>query len=297
MELIHKDIVLPDVPCGDIRKKAPPRPSVRALLLKKVAGWPGGKKTTMPRPVHHSMFSREFREGLYKDIQQDRIGEWHCTVREFEKDPDDFYNAWWYLDNHPAFWTYAHGPGSHRRLDPAERHHEKHLLHDYGITRCVRMDVHKVNAITRSTQGEPQTDTEVWIELGQAPWPPNPDEHNQGEATYHDHMLDCGGPTVEAAIVKAARNVWEVYGNDRRVCDAPYDERSYLPVLSEDEEEFDAEDSLDLRYGNETDTWDSDVVGPHAECGQEYHARAAEIHVVPCKFCKSPAHPGCGHTR
>lgn len=200
----------------------------------------------------------ETKDIPYAEYWEDITTAWRNCVALYEDDPTDFYNAWNYLDLHPAFWKFRYGtydpqptrhpkkPSRRRRLMPwknrapepefmplAERLHVKHLEHEYGIHRCVDIMVGKV--LNEDGVG---LRPEVWveIELGQQSWPEefDPADPNSGDKKYHDYKLDATGPTVEKAIIRAAYNVWSVYGNDRRVCDAPYDELAYKTVVDDE---------------------------------------------------------------
>lgn len=233
MELTHKSILLPDVP----------HDGTLNLILHDTQGneiFPGTRNTPWS----------EYWEGITTS--------WAETVAAYENDPNDFYNAWNYLDLHPAFWKFRYGtsdpqpartpkkPSRTQRLkfwkrppvEPefmplAERLHVRHLEYEYGIHRCVDIMVGKV-----TDEEGPGLRPEVWveIELGQHSWPEeyNPADPNSGDKKYHDYKLDATGPTVEKAIIRAAYNVWCVYGNDRRVCDAPYNELAYKTVVDDE---------------------------------------------------------------
>lgn len=226
MELTKKDIVFPEVP----------HDGVLGLVLHDMQGnvvFPESKDTT------------------YAEIWDDITKAWRDTAATYEEDPNNFYNAWNYLDLHPAFWKFMYGPTDpqpvkrprrrrfrrercrpedHKPMPVAERLHVKNLVYEYGVHRCVDISVGEV-----LDEEGPGFRSQVWveIELGQYSWPEefNPADPNTGDKNYHDYKLDSDGPTVEKAIIRAAYNVWCVYGNDRRVCDAPYDERSYKLVV------------------------------------------------------------------
>lgn len=222
MELINKSIVLPPIPCdGDLD-----------LVLHRT----DGSEFKM-----HREDGEDLNKDFWKYIQQTRVEEWTKTVRDYEANPGDVYYAWHYLNNHPAFWKFDRL--ANQKMPIAERVHEQHLTPEYGIHRCVDISVVKVDKETRSTEDNGTKETEVWIELGKQSWPEDPStDPNKCDRTFHDHLLDCGGPTLDAAILHAAHNVWEVYGNDRRICDGPYEKRNYVTVLEPDEfEEYMAE--------------------------------------------------------
>lgn len=236
MALTPKDIVLPEVPCD-------------------------GALPGIFNRHGNPLFEED--EFSYQALQDDRVQEWHDTVRDYEANPDDVYTAWHYLNCHPVFWKFRRGPGSSKPLPLAERLHERHLTENYGIHHCVSITVVKINPATRSTDGDEElrTETEVWIELGKQPWPkdPGPDDNpydgEYGDVTYHDYKLDCGGPTIDAAIIAAARNVWDAYGNDRRICDAPHDPSVYAAIRArngEPETDIEAPEGLQHQRWEET---------------------------------------------
>ncbi len=212
MAVTHKNIVFPEVPHdGEL-----------GLKLHDTAG---------------NVIFADITPTTWTQIWDMHCEEWAETAFSYEENPGDFYYAWHYLDKHPAFWKFRHGPSDANAQPLAERLHVRNLMPDYGIDRCVNISVVKINPETRSTEEEPQTETEIWIELGQQSWPVevDPGDPETYDKSYNDYMMECGGPTVETAMLRAAHNVWQVYGNDRRVCDGPYDARDYATVLEPDE--------------------------------------------------------------
>lgn len=156
---------------------------------------------------------------LHADCQGYRIEGWEKTVRDFEGNPGDFYNAWHYLDNHPAFWRFR---GVDKHEPPADLIHERRLMHDRRVTDSVDIDVVKVNPDSQRHEDDDifNTATQVWIEMGKWSWPEEvTDDPNTWERHYHDPDLDCGGDTLEEAIITAAIYLHTVYGNDRQICD------------------------------------------------------------------------------
>jgi hypothetical protein len=209
MELTKKETILPDVP----------HDGTLGLVLHDMQG---------------SVIFPETKDTTFASIWDDIVETWQNCVADYEAEPGDFYNAWNYLDMHPAFWKFRYGPADRNTLPLEKRLHVHNLEHEYGIHRCVDIMIWK--GLDDDTR---EIETVVGIELGQYSWPEefNEDDPNSGDKNYHDYRLDCYGKTVEEAILRAAHNVWEVYGNDRRVCDAPYDDMSYITVL--DSEYFD----------------------------------------------------------
>lgn len=161
------------------------------------------------------LLERRRKTWRYAELQADRAEEWAAYVKAYEDNPDDFYNAYRFLNNHPAFWKfYGHPEAPH-----ADRFHEKMLISDRGVEHRIEVWVAKVNPDTGRTEDDPglNTKTEVWLETGKIRWP---EKHFRGyDIPFHDHELDCGGDTYEQAIVNMARLVHDKYGNDRQVCD------------------------------------------------------------------------------
>lgn len=189
---------------------------------------------------------RQTRGEFYAEVKLIYAEQWEEICRDFERNPNDFANAWYYLNNHPAFWAFR---GNNGEESPAERIHFSNLEHEFGINRCVHIIVTRVNPATGRVEEvedgaeDPNTLTQVWIELGKHGWPGlGHGEHEPiglGETfhrdpVYHDYLLDCGGNSMEEAIIEAAVYVHTAYGNDRRVCDK--DEKVCERCLKEPEE-------------------------------------------------------------
>lgn len=147
---------------------------------------------------------------LYADLQGYRAEEWAATVKAFEENPDDVYNAWQYLNRHPLFWYLAG-----RRDKPVEAH-EKYLQAEHGVREGLETCVVKVNPETRSIDEDETKNTKIefWYELCFTSWPGQWDD-----VRTHAYTLDGGGDTYEACVIKAAKQIHEVYGNDRRLFD------------------------------------------------------------------------------
>jgi len=102
------------------------------------------------------------------------------------------------------------------------------LEHGDGLRACADILVVRVCPATERIEDDEQqnTATRVWFEIGKHSWPPD-------DGTWHDWLLDGGAETYEGAIIKAARAVWEAYGNDRRIADSEeYGSEETLPVVS-----------------------------------------------------------------
>lgn len=120
----------------------------------------------------------------------------------------DFYEAWHWLHEHPAF--FAKG-----RLGPKYPHSR--------FSECLNIYVVRVDPTTQCIEDDKSrnTKTEVWLKCG-AIQDPTPDsiKHNfatEEDLNYghptHDFDLDCGGDTFEEAILKLANLVVEHYGD------------------------------------------------------------------------------------
>lgn len=97
------------------------------------------------------------------------------------------------------------------------------FLPGMGWEECVDIDIAFVNPITRRIDDDDSLNTqfEVWIEAGppvdisNEPHPPPPGGWNKYNryARSHDFNLDCGGDTLQEAIMRLALLVKEHYGN------------------------------------------------------------------------------------
>lgn len=91
----------------------------------------------------------------------------------------DFYDAWWFLYNHPMF------------------------KNEYGYSSfqsCIDIEVVKVNPITSSIDDNKELNTkvEIWLETG---------EYDKNYRC-HDISLDTGGDTFEEAIINLANKIY-----------------------------------------------------------------------------------------
>lgn len=120
------------------------------------------------------------------------------------KDISTFYDAWWFLAEHPAFRHLKDG--------------EPDVIP--GFMGNLSVEVQRVDPETRDYSDAPDAVTAVWLEAG--PWTTLPQEDNPAgpitrdtydEIGSHDTRLDCGGATYEEAIVKMAALVLEHYGD------------------------------------------------------------------------------------
>lgn len=99
---------------------------------------------------------------------------------------DNFYGAWWFLNDHPMF----------------QDEYESSQFQE-----CLDVFVAKVNPKTCSVDDDKNLNTkvEVWLEIGQY----------DKTCRWHDVNLDCGGNTYEDAIINMANNVMEQYRNNK----------------------------------------------------------------------------------
>jgi hypothetical protein len=111
----------------------------------------------------------------------------------------DFYDAWWWLHNHPINIS-----GQYVNTDGVNMG-----MYDLDIY------IARVNPKTNSIDDDEKlnTKTRVWLEFGpyedcSAPW----DEASNWQRT-HDPKLDCGGDTFEEAVTKLYHLVKAHYGD------------------------------------------------------------------------------------
>ena len=105
-----------------------------------------------------------------------------------------FYDAWWFLYEHPM--TQQNGDGLSR------------------FDECLDVYVAKVNPLTgrKSHVSGFNTKLEIWLEFGG--W--HAMKRDNGGTRYipeHDIRLDCGGSTYEEAIINLAKRVKKYYGD------------------------------------------------------------------------------------
>ena len=117
---------------------------------------------------------------------------------------DQFYQAWWWLHYHPAFF---------RQYDGLTEGDEKE-----GFFTGLDISVQKVNPLTGYIDDNKTLNTQVefWLENG--PWERvadhlDEDIYGNGEMPSHDFNLDCGGLSYEQAILEMAKLVKKHYGD------------------------------------------------------------------------------------
>jgi len=139
-------------------------------------------------------------KSLYAQCQAVRLEEWHESVRAFEAAPQDFHNAYHYLNEHPMFYFF-YGAGQ----PAATRLHERYLEHAMGVQRCVGTSVYRRGGATW-----------VMLEAGEHEWPR---QCEPSEGVRRDTLLTVRATSYEAAVIALAAKVHTYYGNDRQHCD------------------------------------------------------------------------------
>lgn len=101
-----------------------------------------------------------------------------------KKQFNDFYDAWWYLNETPIFM----------------------LSGNSFFTQSLSIEVKKVNPLTKKITRFDLLNikTEVWLEAGEPI-----EEENGYVATYHNVNYDCGGDTFEEAIINMANLIYK----------------------------------------------------------------------------------------
>jgi hypothetical protein len=104
------------------------------------------------------------------------------------KEFTDFYEAWWYLTEHPMY--------KDKRI-PIEGM-------DSTFSQSLDIMVVKVNPENNTIEDDDNlnTKTQVWLETGKVYY-----EDDGSLRHYHDTKLDSGGNTFEEAIIELANNV------------------------------------------------------------------------------------------
>lgn len=185
MNLPHKDIVFPEVDLsGD---EGDPR-------------WKGEEWPREPGEYHHTWIRPP---GTYARSWEYKQEWWAECVTAYEEEPANFLASWRYLNNHPVYWRF------HPSSSEFPANHVSHLETEYGFGS---------NAIdVQVAQGEDG----IRVELETGKWALHIAEGEKQHNHWHDYELDCYDPTYEEAVVRLARMVWDRYGNDRRIADAP----------------------------------------------------------------------------
>ena len=154
-------------------------------------------------------------EDMYEVSQADRIARWTKVVSLFENE-QSLYNSWQYLNNHPIYYFFDGKVWNEDRIP--NRFHEYYLQSDIAhIMHAWEIDPHLVNPATDmiDKDGEKNTKLRWWMESGPLLWGEDPNLAGS-PVRGHDPDLDCGADTYEEALIKLAKRVHDVYGNDRR---------------------------------------------------------------------------------
>jgi hypothetical protein len=140
---------------------------------------------------------------LYQDLQDMRKKEWTRLAKAYERQPDNFWYAWWWLQKHPVFWYF--GP---------KRQHESTLCWERGVDEGLEFRPTLVDPDTRkvSKKRSRNTHMEVWVEVFMTSF-----RGDSRDIRLHDTECDTGGDTYEQAIVNVAREIYNKHGHDRQV--------------------------------------------------------------------------------
>lgn len=118
----------------------------------------------------------------------------------------------WVL-NHPV-WTYPQKRNRKEEGEALRQYLDNDLdyLPEFGWERCISITPMFVNPDTRKVDNDDAKNIhlEIWIEAG-PPMPP--DENFDFVMSSHDYNLDCGGDTIDDALINLAALVKEHYGD------------------------------------------------------------------------------------
>jgi hypothetical protein len=162
---------------------------------------------------------------------------WAAQVEAYEASPDDTHAAFYYLDDHPAFWRFRDQPAD--AAVPAN--HVSLLEHGYAFWHgAIEITPHRVNPATGRQEEDPALNTrlEWWYEFGPADLLPRDEAGMPVQGHWHDYLLDGGTATYEQAVIDIALKVWTNYGNDRAIIDTDRwreGDRAYQPQEGEEE--------------------------------------------------------------
>lgn len=173
-----------------------------------------------------------------------RIERWREVVERYEKEPDDFYNAFWYIEEHPIY-LHSHesdwkqfksgtdfvnkmivkvDPETERIEDDPERNTATRFWFETGPVYTTRDMEERTLERYREARPEPATDTDA------APKPIF--------ETTHDLNLNTSAPTYEEGIVQLAAKIASEYGHDRS-------EVGTFKGFVESDDDYDLEAKLD----------------------------------------------------
>lgn len=171
--------------------------------------------------------------GLVADLEMYHAKEWAHAVRNYEADPRDFYNAYYFMVLHPA---------NTRRFEMGGKVGAPYsCFAEYLYVMVVKVDPQTKRIETkynpnwkRNGKGKDRfdkarnTETNVWVEWG--PYTEGsrcgganvPEGQEVTGSSSHDPRCDTGGATFEEAIVNLAHNVYVLYGGQVEV---PWDKK------------------------------------------------------------------------
>lgn len=132
------------------------------------------------------------------------VEHWAELVTRFESDPYDVYAAFWYIDNHPVFWSFR----DKRESDDRPADHVSFLEHEGTMVRGW-------------PEITPHMDEDglFWAyEFGPRTLHADQDGYR---GPVHDWKQDGNAVTYELAVIAIAGKIHQHYGNDRQVVDAP----------------------------------------------------------------------------
>jgi hypothetical protein len=151
---------------------------------------------------------------------------WLRTVAAYAAEPGDALAAWNYLDRHPAFWCFWQGAW----FDPAPRNHVFRLSTGgagNGVGRQFHFEMRAVDPDRAEINlDDADRNTAVWPYAEFGPSDPFAARHWCGHAARSDDGTirtvagTAAGPTLDAALIRAAGLLRAAYGDDRRVCDS-----------------------------------------------------------------------------
>lgn len=141
------------------------------------------------------------RIALDGDLRRERQEDWIRLAQAYERNPEDFHVAWWWLQKHPIFWCFASTGRS-----------EEYLCWERGVDAGLEFRPVKVNPDSGEIDEDPSRNTrlEIWVEVF-----PTDLRGDDLAPRLHDYACDTGGATYEEAVVAVAREIYRRHGNDR----------------------------------------------------------------------------------
>jgi hypothetical protein len=185
-------------------------------------------KTTTAKRTSNTFAPDWSRVQLSADLEHMHAKWWKRAVKNYEKDPSDFFNSYEFLLHHPANVRRfpADGlPGTPEswfeenlrimvvKVDPKSKRIETKPNPDW-----------KHNGKGRNpVDSKRNTEANIWLEWGpfmeSAEFAPG-EMGVAGGTSSHDPRVDTGARTFEKAIVRLANNIYHLYGPHARVSDA-----------------------------------------------------------------------------